>query len=64
MQVIDRTRLKVAKDLRRLSNKDFANLLGCSEPKIRKILTDGKYPISCEDFQQITEKLGLPASFF
>lgn len=64
MQVIDRTRLKVAKDLRRLSNKDFANLLGCSEPKIRKILTDEKYPISKEDFQKIAEKLGLPPSFF
>lgn len=64
MHVIDRTRLKVAKDLRRLSNKDFANLLGCSEPKIRKILTAEKYQISNEDFQQITEKLCLPASFF
>lgn len=64
MQVIDRNMLKVAKDLRRLSNKDFANLLGCSEPKIRKILTDESYPINQEDFSHIVEKLDLPASFF
>lgn len=64
MQVIDRNRLKVAKDLRRLSNKDFARLLGCSEPKIRKILTDESYPINQEDFSQIVEKLDIPASFF
>lgn len=64
MQVIDRSRLKIAKDLRCLSNKDFANLLGCSEPKIRKILTDENYHISHEDFSHIMEKLNLPASFF
>lgn len=64
MQVIDRNRLKVAKDLRRLSNKDFAHLLGCSEPKIRKILTDENYPINQEDFSQIVKKLDIPASFF
>ena len=58
-------RLKVAKDLRGLSNKDLSNILSCTEVTVSNYLNENKPFVP--DFEKIvllSEKLGLPFSFF
>ncbi len=58
-------RLKIAKDLKGLSNKDLANLLSCTEVTISNYLNEAKpYVPDFEKVVLLSEKLDLPFSFF
>ncbi|QIC65344.1 ImmA/IrrE family metallo-endopeptidase [Acinetobacter schindleri] len=61
---VDRHRIRLAKDLRRLSIKEFSNLLECSDSKAKKILNDEAHDISLNDLENISSKLDVPISFF
>ena len=58
-------RLKVAKDLKGLSNKDLANILSCTEVTVSNYLNENKPFVP--DFEKtvtLSEKLELPFGFF
>lgn len=57
---VDRHRIRLAKDLRRLSIKEFSNLLECSDSKAKKILNDDAHDISLTDLENISIKLNVP----
>lgn len=61
---VDRHRIRLAKDLRRLSIKEFSNLLEYSDSKTKKILNDDAHDISWNDLENISAKLDVPISFF
>lgn len=61
--IFSKKRLRIALDLRRLSNSSFAELLGCSLSKVKQLVNDGK-EISVKDMERICYALNLPISFF
>lgn len=61
--MFNKDRLRIAKDLRGLSNTDFADKLGCSISKVKQLL-DADKEISRNDQVQVCEILNLPMSFF
>lgn len=61
--MFNKDRLRIAKDLRGLSNSDFADKLGCSISKVKQLLDSDK-EINENDQAQICNVLDLPISFF
>jgi len=61
--VFNKDRLRVAKELRGLSNTDFAEKLGCSTSKVKQLLDVDK-EINENDQVEICRTLNLPMSFF
>jgi len=61
--VFSKDRLRIAKDLRSLSNSDFAEKLGCSTSKVKQLL-DADKEINENDQTEICRVLNLPMSFF
>lgn len=61
--MFNKDRLRIAKELRGLSNTDFADKLGCSISKVKQLL-DVEKEISQNDQVEICLKLNLPMSFF
>ncbi|TCM68448.1 Zn-dependent peptidase ImmA (M78 family) [Acinetobacter calcoaceticus] len=61
--MFNKDRLRIAKELRGLSNADFANKLGCSISKIKQLLDVDK-EINDNDQLEICHTLNLPMSFF
>lgn len=61
---IDRHRIRLAKDLRRLSIKEFSQLLGYSDSKAKKILNDESHEFSLKELENISLKLNVPIPFF
>jgi Zn-dependent peptidase ImmA (M78 family)/transcriptional regulator with XRE-family HTH domain len=61
--VFNKDRLRIAKELRGLSNTDFAEKLGCSTSKVKQLLDAGK-EINPNDQIEICNVLNLPMSFF
>ena len=61
--MFNKDRLRIAKELRGLSNTDFAEKLGCSISKVKQLLDVDK-EINENDQLQISHILNLPMSFF
>lgn len=61
--MFNKDRLRIAKELRGLSNSDFAEKLGCSISKVKQLL-DADKEISENDQIFICAALNLPMSFF
>lgn len=61
--MFSKDRLRIAKDLRGLSNTDFAEKLSCSLSKVKQLL-DADKEISGNDQAEICRVLNLPMSFF
>ena len=61
--MFNKDRLRIAKELRGLSNIDFAEKLGCSISKVKQLLDVDK-EINDNDQLEISSTLNLPMSFF
>ena len=61
--MFNKDRLRIAKELRGLSNTDFADKLSCSISKVKQLL-DVEKEISENDQNDICRVLNLPKSFF
>ena len=61
--MFNKDRLRIAKELRGLSNPEFAEKLGCSTSKVKQLL-DVEREISENDQAIICKTLNLPLSFF
>lgn len=61
--MFNKDRLRIAKELRGLSNTDFAEKLSCSISKVKQLLDVDK-EINENDQDDICRVLNLPKSFF
>lgn len=61
--MFNKDRLRIAKELRGLSNSEFAEKLGCSTSKVKQLL-DADKEINENDQASICTVLNLPLSFF
>ncbi len=60
--MFNKDRLRIAKELRGLSNSEFAEKLGCSTSKVKQLL-DADKEINENDQASICTALNLPLSF-